>query len=255
MSEFPAVMPCECLYDELLSVYVPTDVVKEAIEVAFASTAEFMLRQYRAEFSRRDVANCRVVADKGNHGLKLAFVLLMLAQEQCHRDAILLNMPQHADLEQRRKAVVFYRVLSVAVRSLFETPYDETNSRVFVMAFLEICVVAWNCMSSSAMSMFCDRFSARCEGDVRSDGGGLFAPKELCPPLLNVGDICRDRGAVKTETPTYAVLVRTAATGGSLAQRRSLLDDLPDPGADGRRAIQSQEEKGQRIKFAVLKKK
>jgi hypothetical protein len=197
----------DCLYEEIFSLTHPKEDIRKTIDVIFQPIFAFCMRHYRSEYSRQDLINAKLVHDRSNHALKLVYILLMLTQERSIREHVITDVSRESLLSGRcpdrvRKAIMFYRVMSGAARSLIEFPYDETNAAMAVGSFLGICTIAWLCMDSLAMSMFCDSFGARCEGDLCRDDGGMFRSDELTPRLWMAEDIRTDRGLPNDPSPT-----------------------------------------------------
>jgi len=214
-----------CLYDELFGFDLRTGETcdadtraRNAIEATCEAIRQFALRHYGREYNRKDREHSAAITRKGTAGTKLAYVLLMLTNEDSLREIITSGIAREsaADTvnpalarERMRKAIIFYRVLAIATRSLFETPFTETTSPMYVLMFLEICAVAWVCMDAAAMSMYCDFFSARWKFDLRCDDGGLFDHDTLYTRLATAQDISADRAKFNVED--------VCAAGGRLA--------------------------------------
>lgn len=246
-----------CLYDELFGFDPRTGEICEAdlrahdaIETTSEAIRQFALRQYGREYNRKDREHSAAIAHGGNAGIKLAYVLLMLTNEDSLREIITSRAAKESALdainpalarERMRKAVIFYRVLSIATRSLFETPFTEVTSPTYVLMFLEICIVAWACMDAAAMSMYCDFFSARWKFDLRCDDGGLFDRDVLYPPLATARDILADRenfGSTKTSGGQLAVIsTRKSATFSSADASMMLHCELRGADAISARAV------------------
>jgi hypothetical protein len=195
-----------CLYDDIFP--VPWGDMRydgRALDAYYRSVRGFCVRHFAGEFNKLEQSNAKLIDTRGNRAAHLAFVLLMLTQEECLRDevwftAVGRSRRRHLPREEARKLLMYYRVMSIATRSLFETPYDETNARAFLSGFIEVCS-AWVTMDSAAMSMYCDFFASAYKdkedpslNDFRCDDGGMFDPEELRPKLWTAADVRRDRG-------------------------------------------------------------
>ena len=193
-----------CLYDELMPSWrsmarAPAD--ERAIDAAYDAVRAFVARHYSRDYNRLDREHDARISERGNRGLKLAFVLLMLAQHQCLRDEVRRTARGTPTREQSRKLTMFYRPLSIATRGLLETAYDDGSAAMLVMMFLRECFLAWACMDSSAMSMRCDFFATPYRdrkdpslNDVRCDDGGLFEEADIRRPMLTAEQIAADHG-------------------------------------------------------------
>jgi hypothetical protein len=228
-----------CLYDEVFGADGNAEACRRSIETTFTAIHDYALRHYGSDYSRRDMFHCRLIVEKGNLALKLAYVLLILTHEKSLRDVVAGQAAVAAaesgvveDREHARKLMMYYRVLAIATRSLFETAFDETNARDFVSLFIQLCAVAWLCMDSAAMSMFCDQFSSRCKyddpslNDIRCDDGGLFDRSEIEGKLWTAEEIIRDRQGLGAENSVreqgQSDLCRTTASSDRLTSARPL---------------------------------
>ena len=177
-----------CLYDEVFS--NDEEVAREAIDSTFESIYDFTRRNYGGSLSTSDEKRLELVRQLGNHGLRLAFVLSMLANEPVIREEIDADVEDVATIS---KTTVFYRVISIATRGMFETPFTEENAHIIVSRFIQFCSIAWRCLDADSMSNFCDRFSARIvEGeptDLRtatsssSSSSSSSSPSSIIPPI------------------------------------------------------------------------
>jgi hypothetical protein len=143
-----------CLYDELFS----GEMAAQSIEECFSAVLDFVKRNYCQVMHSRDWSRATFIAEKGNSAIKLAFMLLVETHEQAIHDQIVLGC---ANEETQKKAHVFRRLLCIATRSLFETPFDEDNAPSLVSRYLQVCHLCWTSMDHAALENFCDFFSSR----------------------------------------------------------------------------------------------
>lgn len=168
-----------CLYDELFSLG-NAEHMRECIDKTYDSIEKFKKRMYDAVLNEKDRRRSEAIASSGNSGLKLVMILLAITHESSIRDTIECDAAERLDSirkefqgsedeseielfieETMHKIDLFYRVLSIGVRSLYETPYTELNAQTYVRAFLNFCFFAWSCCDSDSMEMLCDAFSSR----------------------------------------------------------------------------------------------
>jgi hypothetical protein len=76
-----------CLYEELFSLS-NTGTAVETIHKTFEVTMEFVLRHYGSKFNENDMKHATMIRDRGNTGIKLAFILGTLAHEGALRDVV-----------------------------------------------------------------------------------------------------------------------------------------------------------------------
>jgi hypothetical protein len=169
-SAIAAASASRCLYDDLFS--TDEGEARDSIDRAFSKFYEFGLRTYGMFMSDADIGRLKMMAERGNHGLKLAFMLFVMTHETAIRKnvnkaaiATLMDAGTALDsgmgLETVCKTVGFYRVLSIAVRSIFETPFTEVLAPVLVDRFIQFAYICWKCTDSEAMQNLCDSFSSR----------------------------------------------------------------------------------------------
>lgn len=197
-----------CIYDELFS--LDSREVQGTIERLFDRFYAFSMRHYGMFVSEADTNRLMMMAERGNHGLKLAFILFIIAHETAIRTNICSSMlkvleeeqgsldgieakikasiaeaPQRgatetdwfkpasslSKMETICKTVGFYRSLAIGMRSILETQFTEVNAPVLVDRFIQLMFICWKCTDAEAMQNMCDTFACR----KRIPGMGVFA--------------------------------------------------------------------------------
>jgi len=144
-----------CLYDDLFSV----DTAREAITKTYGAIRQYGVRNYGKHLKKRDVERLADLTERGGYALKLMFVLAMLAHDAALREQV----EDTADPESLEKAKGFYRVLALAVRSVYVSPFTERSVRRIILGAIRFCFVAWECFDAAGMTHLCDWYSARPE--------------------------------------------------------------------------------------------
>jgi hypothetical protein len=214
-----AVHEWRCLFDRLMP-RDPTEETKNEIDQTCEAIRQFAARTYGSEYSRTAWRHWNMIAPAvcRDRAIELAYILLESTHEGALHGMIMAEAaalerresppPSTAELERVRKMVMFYRVQAIAMRSLYETPFTDSNAHEYVMGYLYVCVMAWLCMDARAMSMFCDHFSSRWKGDLRADDGPLFIS---ALPDNNIADSISNHTAGKKD---HFRIMRDDGAGG-----------------------------------------
>jgi hypothetical protein len=118
-----------------------------------------VLRFYGAELKPVDIQRYDELCARGGTALKLMFVLMMLAHDAALRQQIVCTA--NADVATQRKVAAFYRVIAIALRSIYVTPFTETSMKRIMLSTLEFCYVGWACHDADGITHYCDRYAAR----------------------------------------------------------------------------------------------
>jgi len=146
-----------CIYDKLFKVGVSS---KEAIEEVFGLVCSYVLRNFGSEFKSLDLEILNQLKDEGTPILKLCFLMNAFAQDTTLR-AVVKEGAIDKSHEMALRIDVFYRVLAIAIRSIYSTPFTVKGSKRILLSAVHFCLVAWNCFDAKTMMWYCDMYTSR----------------------------------------------------------------------------------------------
>jgi hypothetical protein len=144
-----------CMYDDLFTEETSRDAIKKVREDILA----YGMRNYGAHLKKRDAERIRDQTERGGYAAHLLFVILMLT----HNAALREQIEDTADPEVIDKVKGFYRVMAIATRSIYVSPFTERSVRRMALGVIRFCFMAWRCFDADGMARLCDWYSARCE--------------------------------------------------------------------------------------------
>ena len=178
-----------CLYDVLFRAVDDNPYeTRDAISEIFLAVMIYSMRLYGNEMTTRDKINAYHVIKNNDPRIQLSFVLMMLVHETSQQYVIMDGAAEAACWDHGGAALcdktvqrisVFYRVISIGVRSVLETPFTEHNAATILQSFLQFCATAWMTMDVPSMIMHCQFFSGCIESDDDNEAMGDGARHQM----------------------------------------------------------------------------
>lgn len=144
----------KCVYD---SFFAMDNTATEAIEKAFESAKAYELRIYGQYYNKKDLEYLENLAKKGGPILKLMFVIGELTHDAAWR----AQVEECSDPAVQEKVRGFFRVMSIAMRSMYEANIDEHTAKRIVLSTVEYLHRCWSCCDKKHQDIACDYFASR----------------------------------------------------------------------------------------------
>jgi hypothetical protein len=191
-----------CLYDSL---FRDDDSVRETVCRCFDATRSLVERTYGSIMLERDTVHMKSVCEYGNAAAKLAFVLMAIVHEHALSDEIEAEVTSKILLQRIDS---FHRLVSIASRSLFESPFTDKNAHVFVARYIVLCALGWMCLRDSAsIENLCDMFGYAYPNEAR-----FRRPK---PTLASASDLAEIAKLCSSAVPHHAAASSSSSSSSS----------------------------------------